>query len=285
MKNVLVFMDMSKMDEIVLKQVKQLERVWGFDKICLMHYIELQELTDDFSTQFPDLDKPLEDILEDEIVDTAMKVGWERDDFSIKIHRKGGKDDLTHWVNNSDYNLCVFGKKVINPGSGIFASKIARLIDKSILFTTETSRPNFDNVMLCVDFSSYSKKAVKFLNHFIPDSASNFSLFHVYKVPAIYFPFVKQKSGQLVEEEKKKAEKALDNFREKFTKQPKSNAWVEFADGQPSDKVIYNYARTHHVDLIVVGIKGKSDDDDLLIGSVAEKLIQSDRHVPVLLVQ
>ena len=285
MKNVIVFMDMSKMDETVLRQVKQLESVWGFDKICLMHYIELQELTDDFSTQFPDLDKPLEEILEEEILEMAIQAGFGKDEVFVKIHSKGGKDDLTHWVNTSEYNLCVFGKKVINPGSGIFASKIARLIDKSILFTTETSRPNFDNVMLCVDFSPYSRKAVKFLNHFIPDSASNFSLFHVYKVPAIYFPFVKQRSEKVVEEEKKKAEKALDSFREKHTNQPKSNAWLEYADGQPSDKVIYNYARTHHVDLIVVGIKGKSDDDDLLIGSVAEKLIQSDRHVPVLLVQ
>ncbi len=285
MKNVIAFMDMSEMDGIVLKQVKQLEKVWGVDNICLVHYVELQELADDFSTQFPDLDKPLEEILEEEIIEKATKVGWDTERYSVKIHTKGGKDDLTRWVNSSDYNLCVFGKKVINPGSGIFAAKIARLIDKSILFTTETTRPNFDNVMLCVDFSSYSKKAVKFLNEFIPDSASNFSLFHVYKVPAVYFPFVKQKSEKVIEEEKKKAEKALDNFRVKYTKQPKPNAWVEYANDQPSDKVIYNYARTHHVDLIVVGIKGKSDDDDFLIGSVAEKLIQSDRHVPVLLVQ
>jgi nucleotide-binding universal stress UspA family protein len=285
MKNVIVFMDMSKMDETVLKQVKQLDAIWSLDEILLLHYVELQELTDDFSSQFPDLDKPLEEILEEEIVDLALGAGWDSDRFSVKIHIKGGKEDLTHWVNTSKYSLCVFGKKVINPGSGIFASKIARLIDKSILFTTETSRPNFDNVMLCVDFSSYSKKAVNFLNQYIPDSASNFSLFHVYKVPAIYFPFVKQKSEKLVEEERMKAVKALDHFREKYTKQPKSNAQVEYANDQPSDKVIYNYARTHHVDLIVVGIKGKSDDDDLLIGSVAEKLIQPDRSVPVLLVQ
>jgi len=285
MKNVIVFMDMSKMDKILLKQVKQLEKVWGFDKICFLHYVELQELTDDFSTQFPDLDKPLEEILEEEIFEKVTQSGWNSEEFIVKIYSKGGKGGLTHWINNSEYNLCVFGKKVINPGSGIFASKIARLIDKSILFTTETSRPNFDKVMLCVDFSSYSKKAVKFLNHFIPDESSNFSLFHVYKVPAIYFPFVKKKSEKLVEEERKKAEKALNNFREKYTKQPTSNASVEYADDEPSDKVIYNHARTHHVDLIVVGIKGKSDNDDLLIGSVAEKLIQPDRYVPVLLVQ
>ena len=278
-------MDLSKMDEIVLKQVKQLKQLWGFDKVCLLHYVEIQELTEDFSAQFPDLDKPLEELLEEEIHDIARNADWKKEDFSVEIHKKGGIQDLIGWINNSNYNLCVFGKKVINLGSGIFASKIARLIDKSILFTTETSRPNFDNVMLCVDFSSYSKKAVKFLNEFIPDSASSFSLFHVYKVPAIYFPFVKQKSEEVVKEEKKKAVKSLDNFRVKYTQQSKSNAYVEYAYDQPSDKVIYNYARTHQVDLIVVGLKGKSDDDDFLIGSVAEKLIQSDRHVPVLLVQ
>lgn len=283
--NVLVFMDFSEMDEIILKQLVEIDANWNIGKICLTHYIELQELTDDFSSQFPELDKPLEEILEDELTEKAEIAGLDKDRVSIKIHNKGGKDELMAWVNNGKYHFCILGKKVIQPGSGVFASKVARFIDKSILFTTETSRPKFERILLTVDFSSYSKKAVKFINELIPHESAEFKLFHAFQVPSIYFPFVKKYSEKLVLEERKKAEKALDQFRHKYTRVSKENAQLQYVGEDSVDKIIYNYARTQHTELMVMGVKGKADEEDLLIGSVAEKLIQSDKQIPVLLVQ
>lgn len=283
--NVLVFMDFSEMDEIILKQLNEIGANWNVGEVCLTHYIELQELTDDFSTRFPELEKPLEEILEDEMNEKAEIAGLDKDRFTIKIHSKGGKEELMAWVNNSKYHLCILGKKVIQPGSGVFAAKVARFIDKSILFTTETSRTRFEKILLAVDFSAYSKKAVKFMNQLIPHESAEFKLFHAYQVPSIYFPFVKKYSEKLVLEERKKAENALEHFRKKYTRVAKENIEIQYVGENSVDKVIYDFARTQQIELMVIGIKGKSDEEDLLIGSVAEKLIQSNRHIPVLLVQ
>ena len=283
--NVLVFMDFSDMDEIVLKQLVEIGANWNVGEICLTHYIELQEITDDFSSQFPELDKPLEEILQEELKEKAEAAGLNKDRFTIKIHSKGGKEELMAWVNNSKYDFCILGKKVIQPGSGVFAAKVARFIDKSILFTTETSRTRFEKILLTVDFSGHSKKAVKFLNQLIPHESAEFKLFHAFQVPSVYFPFVKKYSEKLMLEERKKAEKALEHFRKKYTRVAKENAEVQYVGESSVDKVIYNYARTQQIELMVMGIKGKSDEEDLLIGSVAEKLILSDKQIPVLLVQ
>ncbi len=285
MMNVLVFMDFSDMDEIILKQLVEIDANWNIGEICLTHYIELQEINDDFSSQFPELEKPLEEILEDELIEKAETAGLDREHFTIKIHSKGGKEEMTEWINKSKYDFCILGKKIIKQGSGVFAAKVARFIDKSILFTTEMSRTKFDRILLAVDFSGYSKKAVKFINELIPHESAEFKLFHAFQVPSIYFPFVKKYSEKLVQEERKKTEKALDHFRKKYTRVAKENAEVQYVGDESVDNIIYNYARTQHIELMVMGVKGKTDEEELIIGSVAEKLIQSEKHIPVLLVQ
>lgn len=58
-----------------------------------------------------------------------------------------------------------------------------------------------------------------------------------------------------------------------------------YAGDSTTAKLIYDYAITNRIDLIVMGAKGKTDDDEILIGSVAEKLIQTDKNIPVLLVR
>ncbi|HBH24474.1 MAG TPA: hypothetical protein DDY13_13765 [Cytophagales bacterium] len=60
---------------------------------------------------------------------------------------------------------------------------------------------------------------------------------------------------------------------------------VIYAGDCTTAKLIYDYAITNRIDLIVMGAKGKTDDDEILIGSVAEKLIQTDKNIPVLLVR
>ena len=55
--------------------------------------------------------------------------------------------------------------------------------------------------------------------------------------------------------------------------------------GKPIGNAIYNKARELNSDLIIISKKGKSDDEDLLIGSVAENLIANDKDISVMILQ
>ena len=84
---------------------------------------------------------------------------------------------------------------------------------------------------------------------------------------------------------RQKAEKRLKEFCEKFSEGYEISTDLIYGGEQTTAKCVYDYARGEHADLIVMGVKGKSNDEEFLIGSVAERLIQSDRDIPVLLVR
>lgn len=285
MKTAAVFLDLTEIDDSVLRYMKALDDQMTLEAIHLIHYLELQDTTDDYASHFPDLDKPIEKIIEYEIKDKAQEAGMNSSKLQIFVHASGGQEDLLQWIENQKFDFCVFGKKVVHKGTGVFAGKLARLIDKSVLFITETSRHSWKKIVVPVDFSDYSKNTLRFASELSRQIKNELHIVHVYHVSPTYFPFVKEKTNSLIIEVKQKAEKRLKDFCKKFGEGYDISTELIYGGDQTTAKCIYDYARSQHADLIVMGVKGKNDDEEFLIGSVAERLIQSDRDLPVLLVR
>jgi nucleotide-binding universal stress UspA family protein len=84
----------------------------------------------------------------------------------------------------------------------------------------------------------------------------------------------------------------LDNAREHFEEQFKKiiqrardlgvETQTDIAVGHPVEQIVHR-AETDHVDLIVVGRRGKSRFERMLVGSTAEKVLRY-AHCPVMVV-
>ncbi len=285
MAKLLVFLDLTPMDSSLMENVKRITNEMSIEKIGFCHYVEIQEVTDNVNSYFKDLDAPLDEILRDEITETAEQFGFLPDNFEVLIHIRGGKDSLTDWVNNSEYDLCIFGKKVIHVGTGVFSGRLCRLVEKPILFVTESTLISMDRVLVPTEFSHYSKKVVNLINGLKDFKPKDITALHVYHVPPAYFPFISEQSDDLIEKAKAHARKKMDHFVEKSFPNRHVQRELIYAGENTTAKVIFDYAVTHHMDLVIMGVKGKTDDDNILIGSVSENLIKRDKNIPVLLVK
>lgn len=285
MKTALAFLDLSNMDRSIIAYCKHMVEKTELTHICFLHYIEFQDVTDDYSDYFPELDQPLEKIMEEEILELVDKVGLDRSVISVEVVTHGGQDKLLSWINKSSYDLCIFGKKKKAQGTGVFAGKVARLIDKSVMFATDNLNPEWKHILVPVDFSRFSKNVVQVGNEFASTMNTRLSILHVYRTPPNYFPFMEKANDELLAEVKEESSEELNKFCEKYCQGENVQATLLHAKGQPVANQIYNYAHQHQVDLIMLGVKGKNDDDGLLIGSVAERLIQADKDIPVMLVK
>lgn len=285
MNKVAVFLDLTKIDQNILNYVKEMDARIHFKEIHLVHYVELQDSTDEFSKHFPDLDRPLEDFIQEELAERAIDAGIDENRFTIKIHTSGGYDKLLAWMSEMQFNLCVFGKKVIYNGTGVFSGKVSRLMHQSVLFVTETSRPNWEKILVPIDYSNFSEKSLKFASKLADELSIQVTALHVFQVPPVYFPIVKEKSEPVIHEVRKKAQKRINDYTQKLGLSKNLETDLIYANDKTIASCIYDYARSNHIDLIIMGFKGKKDDEEFLIGSVAERLIQSDRDLPVMLVQ
>ena len=285
MTRALVFLDLSDMDQTLMQQLAALHRAFEIEKLYVAHYIELKEFSGDLNAHFKNMERPIEEILHEELMERAQQSGFGSEKIEVLIFKDGSKTNMTSWINHSDVDVCILGKKIVYKGTGIFSGRMARLLTKNILFTTETSRLDIKHILVAIDFSNLSKKALNFASGLQTREEQSLTAYHVFRLPGAYFPFVRANTEKLQD---KQAEENLTKLR-KFTSGSQSTdkiyLVVEYAGEETLGRKVYDFAKSHFVDLIVMGVKGKTDKDELLIGSVAEQLIAVDKDLPVLLVK
>ncbi|MFO7825550.1 MAG: universal stress protein [Cyclobacterium sp.] len=283
LKKIGLFIDLSDLDELLLQYIQQLDEKFDFEQLTLIHFVALEEISKEIGDMLPYLDKSLDEILEEEALEKVEAVFNERkSSINVKVYSGGQLDQLVEWVDAQKYDLVLLGKKSVHGGTGIFSSKVVRLTSSNTLFIPETSKASIQKIVLPLDFSDYSESLAEMVKTLSQHTGAIVLPMHVLKVGMQYFPYIRKPS----EFQEALEKKAISNYA-KLKKKTGLAEDLEIIKGQdvPVSRSIYDYAIRKGADLIVLGNKGKTDDDTLLIGSVAERLIASDKHLPILIVK
>jgi nucleotide-binding universal stress UspA family protein len=105
---------------------------------------------------------------------------------------------------------------------------------------------------------------------------------HALKVGIQYFPFI-QNSEEIKTTLEKEAKKSFKKYKEKY---PFLNDLVILREHEEKITTqIYGFIEEIKADLIIIGQKGRTGDSELLMGSVAEKLISNEKDYPILVVK
>jgi len=283
LSNIGLFIDLSDLDVLLLQYIKKLDEVFQFDRLTLIHFVALEEVSKEIGDMLPYLDKSLDEILEEEVLEKVVEVfGEQKSSIQTKIYSGGQLDQLVEWVDAQKFDLVLLGKKSVHGGTGVFSSKVLRLTASDTLFIPETAKARIDKIALPLDFSDYTEGVVSLAKSLAAHTGASILPVHVLKVGRQYFPYIR-KSSEFHETLHKKA---VSHY-QKLKKKEGLPDSLEIIQGQdePVSRSIYDYAIRKGADLIVLGNKGKTDDDTLLIGSVAERMIASDKHLPVLIVK
>ncbi|SFB15820.1 universal stress protein [Algoriphagus aquimarinus] len=283
LKNIGIFLDLSETDEFLLHYFKKLDDVFEFDSLTLIHFVALESDSADLAALTQQLPKPLEEVLEDEVMELVEKVfGKKKSSIHIKIALGGKLDALIKWVDSQSFNMLVLGKKAKEEGTGVFSSKVIRLTDSDCLFVPEGAKTEFKSIVLALDFSDYSEKVIVRGLNLSKNLSSKLMPVHVLKAGFQYFPyFINQEKYQ-----KTLRAKAESTFKKIQKKTGLAEELICVEDsGNHISRSIHEYAAEHQANLIIIGNKGNADADDLLIGSVAERLTYAERKVPILIVK
>ena len=138
-------------------------------------------------------------------------------------------------------------------------------------------------VLIAVDFSQSSKQALNYAFQFFKGCAIEFHVVHVVAdlvLEGSYIPHISVDKMEKTTEEY--AEKALAKFIPGKMMDTESLTTVVLK-GDPYAAIV-DYAAEHKLELIVIGSHGSSRIENMLIGSVADKVIRKS-SVPVLVVK
>lgn len=284
-KRVLVALDMTEMDEVLISYTSFLNSFVNFDSIYFFHVAESLVLPKHVIEKYPDLIAPADESLKDLIEDKIDQFFKGEADTKIEIREGNAADQILRWSEIKEIDLIVTGKKDQLKGSGLLPNELAKIGHCSILTVREKTQQRMNRIMVPVDFSSASKSAFKHALYLSQQSSSKLIIQNTYVVPSGF-----HKSGKSYEEFAEIIRAHSESDAKEFLQNEGiegSNCKISLSlddDDEPSDK-IYADAVKNNADLIVIGSKGRTGIANVLLGSVADKLLHHNGHIPVLVMK
>lgn len=284
-KSVLVALDLTEMDDHLIRYARMLSEVLPLERIFFVHVAQDLELPAELLKEYPGLLEPLDESIR---ADIQQKVNHYFSASSLDIHCRVEEGNpikkILKLSRIKDIDLMLMGRKKSLRGSGIVSSKIARRCPCSLLLVPEDVSSGYTKVLVPVDFSAHAALAMQRALELSGTSSAELLMLHVYRVPAGY-----SRIGKSYEEFKQIMEShARKNGRRFLAKYnfPPDTACTYLAtdDGKPVE-LTYAFAQENGVDLIVIGSRGRTAAAAVLLGSMAEKLVYRDSDIPVLIVK
>ena len=288
-KKILVSLDLSKMDEVLIRFAHYAAKMMGVERVYFMHISTRldvpQELTDKFGVALLPADEQIVECLKRQVEDLFEPVPG--CDTVVEVHEGNATDRLLKLAQKKDVDMLMLGHKERLKGSGALAQKVVKAAHRSVLLVPELLPKKMDKILVPVDFSKHSLRALKQAlkvqeNSVIPLEVK---CQHVYQLPSGWHT-----TGKSEEEFAAIMEKHAREHYAKFIKQlPEEYQHIECVftldDNNDPLQEIYDQAVREQADMVVVGSKGKTAAAAALMGSVADRLAQHNKSIPLLIVK
>jgi nucleotide-binding universal stress UspA family protein len=143
-----------------------------------------------------------------------------------------------------------------------------------------TKTKDFDRIILPVDGSDGSIRAVNKALHLAKETGIDVTALHVIEFPYTAVTDLSYSYPDIIEITKKRGKEVLDKIKKQGSKLG-VNVKTKLIEGIPDDKIIKEAKKD---DLIVMGCKGRTALSRILVGSVCEKVLHHSKS-PVMIIR
>ncbi|MEA3504900.1 MAG: universal stress protein [Bacteroidota bacterium] len=289
LNNILVCLDLSNMDDFLIRYSNFLVEKFNPNSITFMHVMQSYEIHKDILLNFPDLDVPITKIVKDELEIKIDKLYTKQKSVETKVIVEEGvtTETIVQYSKKNNITLTLMGKKIGYKGKGSVVRKVLNITPSSVLLISETTRNNIDHVMVRIDFTKISEIALKMAHKIQERTGAKISCHHVYKLPLKYFPQSSLKDEKKLQDQVKlHSTKEFQKFVKKLKLNPEKLPFSCSLDIEDEEAhILYNRALTTGADIIIIGSKVKSELTDVILDSTSEKLAGTEKNIPVFVVK
>lgn len=201
-------------------------------------------------------------------------------------------DPLAKMVEAAQQNhadLVVMGRKT-NPNShGVLARNAVRRMPCPVLIVPQGVLPKLKTIVVPIDFSDFSARALQAalaINQRLAAPAQIIAL-HLYELPDMNYYHIQKSEQQLRESVEGDINEALQAFVQHHAGNLFDLVQTQLVEhiGNSLAIDLFKAAKTADADLILMGAKGHSLVERLLLGSVTERLLQENQDICTLIVR
>ncbi|MEP5611537.1 MAG: universal stress protein [Cyclobacteriaceae bacterium] len=281
---ILVCLDLSQTDEAIIQNACSISEVTGTKEVTFLNVIKDFNIPESLKKEFPDLiDKAVAERRKE--LSSAIDKSFDCPNVKTNLLIRQGaetKEILTASM-EADADLIILGRK--EKSNSVLNTRVVRRAACNILLVPEGKKLDLSKIHVPVDFSNYSALSLETALSLTDDSTSEITIQNVYNVPSSYRYSGKtfEEFAAIMEENSQKDLTVL--IRQAQIKNQKLTSIHTLDDGQNVIRMIYQEATKGKADLIVMGAKGRTAASALFIGSKAERMIQVNENIPLMVVR
>lgn len=286
-KRILVCLDLTEIDETLIKYTSRLAGLLNLEKVYFMHVSKSLELPGAIAKKYSAMLAPTDESLAHQVNGEVEKYfkNLEKVDFKIEIKEGNAEQAILKWSGIKEIDLLIVGKKFNLKGKGLLPSRLIKVVHCSVLMIPENAEPDISKILVPVDFSKNSSPALQY--GMLMKEKTNAKVFvqNTFHVPSGY-----HYTGKSYEEFAEIMwENTLKDARGYLKKANIQESEVEIVlsldeDKEPSDK-IHKDATELGADIVIIGSRGRTGIASLFLGSVAEKVAHHSLKIPLLVVK
>ena len=289
---ILVALDLSPIDHLLIQHAHRIASLFRSSRVYFVHIIpdmvEPKRAQLEFRKRFAP-ETPIDEQVKKQLEQTIRKY-WERDhptEWSVDVIEGKPYSQLLHWLDLKKIDWLFIGQKLDSRGSGITARKLASDTRCSVLFVPENPLRKGLHLLVPVDFSEDSAKALKLsVSWRYRQKEVRITALHITDLIAAGYYLNRKEFENFNRFLSDTAKESFHKFLEEY-EIPLDIIEVvllQNEEGSISERII-DYATTENVDWIVVGAQGHGALERFFFGSVTEKLVSHPLPAPTLVVR
>lgn len=285
-KKLIVCLDQTPLDQTLIEHAAFISQINQTKKIYFANVIKNLSIPKEVLEEFPNL---IENMVMErkEAMQKQVEAHFpEIKGLSISYIVKEGNlsKKIIKLAEEKSADMIIIGRKVNLPGTGVASQRLARRASCSLLIVPEGSKPQISKLLVPSDFSDYSKDAMEEAIMIAEKHGGKVDIVcqNVYNVPSGYH-FTGKTYEEFSEIMKMHTEINFKKFIRKIDTKgiAITPVYTKDDDDDPVQEIVAK-ALEIGADGIIIGAKGRTAATALFIGSIAERLIQYNDSLPLL---
>lgn len=285
-KKLIVCLDLSEMDETLVKFAYFIAKTNQTSKIYFTNVIRNLNIPKEVLKEFPNLINSMIEERKGEmqkIIDKHFDKSLATE-CALVVKEGQLSKKILKLAHEKSADMIIVGRKVTMIGTGVVTQRLARRASCSLLIVPEKSVPKIDRILVPSDFSDYSKDAMEEAILIAEKNGGKVEIIcqNVFTVPSGY-----HFTGKSYEEFTAIMQTHAEINYKKFIRKIDTKGfditpiYTKDDDEDPVEDIIQK-AIEIEADGIIIGAKGRTAATALFIGSMAERLIQLNDKFPLL---
>lgn len=271
MKKILVALDLTDTDGIVIRYAQFLKEQANPLQIHFVHNIKVYEVDEVIQELLGD--KDIKAIIEKNLRAKISKEFADESMYTLTILEGPSTEySLNLWAEKHMIDTMVLGFKEEEYGTAGMSQKLIRMFKGNLLLVPKNAALAWNRILVPTDFSApfqlVSKKLAEIQEKV---SQSRIKIIKSFTIPSLFFPFIDDQKA--IEQTKEHIEKQYAEAVKKYKLKSDFDFVATYQDGRSVVDVIQKESRRFHADVIIMSAKGASKIASLFIGSTINEIL------------